>query len=109
MEDNIIYCCKTCGRAIKAKEKPNFCYFDRTTSIENISDQDAVKMGLFSLSNGDPCIFDSKLFTVEFIKDVRYTPIGGKPLMREYGLFSDIKSGYSLDDFQDLVMKRVFN
>lgn len=108
MEDKIItWVCKTCGRSLKAEEKPNYCYYDRTTAIENISDEDAVKMGLFSLSNGDPCIFDSKLFTIEFIKDVRYAPISGKPLMREHGLFSDIKSGYSLDDYQNKIMSGV--
>lgn len=109
MAELTVFVCKACGRAIRAEEKPNFCYFDRMSSIENISDQDAVKMGLFSLSNGNPCILDSKLFTIEFIKDVRYSPMSGKALIKEHGLFSDIQDGHSLDEFQESIMKRVHN
>lgn len=104
-----VFICKACGRAIKAEEKPNFCYFDRMSSIENIGDEDAIKMGLFSLSSGNPCILDSKLFTIEFIKDVRYTPIKGEVLMCKDAPFSNIRHGYSLDEFQDIIMKRVHN
>ena len=80
--------CKMCGRSMKAEEKPNWCYFDRCDSIENIGDDDAVKMGLDIPEGG----------TFEFPGDVRWDPFSGKPMMA---------SGKKLKQFQNAVMVEV--
>lgn len=98
-----IYLCKTCGRAIKAEEKPNFCYFDRTTAIENIGDEDAVKMGLFSTTKGFTAIFsDEPNWTVvfEFSGDYKYHPFTG--VMAPATLL-----GNKLTEFQEDIMRKV--
>jgi hypothetical protein len=93
-----VFVCKTCGRALRAEEKPNFCYYDRMNSIENISDEDAIKMGLFSLSKGEEV--DGIIY--EFLADLKFHPFTGEAIS-ELGLCG----GLSLSDFQDQVMKRV--
>jgi len=121
----INWVCKTCGRAIKSETKPNFCYFDRTTSIENISDGDSIKMGLFSTKEKSvTTIHDAQLQSIdlvlskekgtfefspvfskrisfEFLDDVRYDPFTGKLIK----MLGDGKS--SLTDFQNDIMKKV--
>jgi hypothetical protein len=110
----IIFCCKMCGRAVKAEKKPNFCYYDRMDQIENISDDDAVKMGLFSTTEGIKVVLDRKGLIIEFIKDLQYSPITGEHLKDiEFSLFSDIvigsvKDGQSLTEFQEGVMRKVY-
>ena len=79
-----IFFCKQCGRAQRAETKPNWCYFDRSDSIENVSDGDAKKMGLLD--------FDR----FEFPGDVVWDPFTGK---RMPGL-----EGGTLRDFQRQVM-----
>lgn len=98
----ITWVCKTCGRAIKSETKPNFCYFDRMDQIENIGDEDAARMGLFSTTLGVPVILSQK-FTVEFIKDLRYDPMTGEDLTH-----LNYDNGQSLTEFQEEVMKRVY-
>jgi len=68
-----------------AKTKPNWCYFDRMDAIENISDEDAVKMGL-DIPVGE---------TFEFPGDVRWDPVTGRPMSAE---------GRMLKQFQNAVM-----
>ena len=97
--------CKTCGRAIKAEEKPVYCYFDRTTSIENLSNEDAVKMGLFELSKGFTAIFsDGPNWAVifEFPGDYKYHPFTGEQAPA-------VLSRGKLTDFQDQIMRKVIN
>lgn len=108
MEENFtIYVCKQCGRAMRATEKPNYCYFDRMDSIENISDEDAVKMGLFSLSKGVSAIMDNKNVWIEFPADVRFSIFKGNSFPS--AIIETLFSGLSLDDFQDNIMRRVIN
>lgn len=87
--------CKMCGRSMRQDEKPNWCYFDRSESIENISDEDAVKMGL-NIPEGE---------RFEFPGDVRWDPDRGVAVVppNEYvvGYF------YTLKDWQQWIMKRV--
>ena len=99
----ITYCCKTCGRAIKAEEKPTFCYFDRTINYENISDEDAIKMGLFSTTKGTYLIDHEKnqSFTIEFDKDLIYNPFTGEKAKEV------INPEHSLRDFQKHIMRKV--
>lgn len=85
---SIIYVCKMCGRAQRAEEKPNHCYFDRMDAIENIGDEDAVKMGL-SIPEGE---------TFEFPGDVRWDPVTGQPM---------VAGGRTLKQFQDAIMVEV--
>ena len=95
--------CKICGRAIRAEEKPNFCYFDRTMAIENIGDEDAVKMGLFSTTEGT-CLTDfenHRSFIVEFDRDLIYDPFSGEKARKI------MNPNHSLYDFQNMVMRRV--
>jgi len=105
-----IFVCKTCGRSLKAEEKPNFCYFDRTTAIENISDEDAVKMGLFSTTSGAvlnrPYASTVKLVQLtvlifEFFGDVKYDPFTGEKV--EIALLSYP----TLVKFQENIMRKV--
>ena len=80
--------CKMCGRSGRFEEKPMCCYFDRMDSIENISDEDAVKMGL-SIPEGE---------TFEFPGDVRWDPFSGVPM---------VANGKTLRQFQNAVMVEV--
>jgi len=90
MSDHLWFC-KMCGRGLDAKEKPNFCYFDRVDHIENVSDEDAVKMGL-NIPDDSP---------YEFPGDVRWDPSTGKRLMVPY-------DARTLQQFQRDIMERVF-
>lgn len=116
MDERINYVCKICGRAIRSPKKPTYCYFCKSTSIENISDDDSHKMGLFLFSNGveinlvrspegmsdtlDLCVVLIDAVTIEFPADMRYHPFKGSPLV--------ISEDYlSLIDFQENIMSSV--
>jgi hypothetical protein len=101
----VTFVCKMCGRALKAEVKPNFCYFDRMSSIENISDEDAIKMGLFSMGEGRDVTFDNFPTIIEFPADIRYCPNTGKDISDFYKDTSFL----SLSDFQKKIMRRVIN
>jgi len=88
---SVIYCCKQCGRSGRFDEKPNWCYFDRCDSIENVSDEDAVKMGLD--------IPDDSMY--EFVGDVRWHPMTGERIANA------MRHGKTLREFQENVMKGV--
>ena len=64
------YVCKTCGRGVRQDVKPMFCYADRMDSMENLSDEDAVKMGVI--------IPEGERF--EFPGDVMWDPDKGSVL-----------------------------
>jgi len=83
------YFCKMCGRSGRFDRKPNFCYFDRMDAIEDVSDEDSVKMGLN--------IPDGEVF--EFPGDVRWDPFTGKKVRQMDGL--------SLRQFQEQIMEMV--
>ncbi len=101
------YVCKMCGRSMRSEEKPNWCYFDRSDSIEGISDEDAVKMGL-DIPDGE---------TFEFPGDVRWDPDSGEGRIEprfidlRVGLrqlpHGGIVSGKTLAQFQDKIMAEV--
>ncbi len=95
-EQNIFtfYVCKMCGRGIRAEEHPKFCYYDRMNSIENISDEDAQKMGL-----NIPLLPDEIGLMLEFPGDLRYNPFTGNELVDYRGL--------TLSEFQDVLLKEV--
>jgi len=82
----VYWVCKMCGRSIRQEERPMCCYHDRMDSIENISDEDAVKMGL-SIPEGE---------RFEFPGDVRWDPDTGRPM--------DAGPGATLREFQRAVM-----
>lgn len=100
-----IFVCKMCGRSLRQDEKPNWCYFDRCDSIENISDEDAVKMGL-SIPEGE---------RFEFPGDVRWDPDTGEtaridliPKYKESGWPDSLAPiGKTLHQFQNAIMARV--
>ncbi len=97
------FICKNCGRSLKAEIKPNYCYFDRCSSIENISDEDAVKMGLFSQSKGFTAIFSDvpdQRVTFEFPGDYKYHPYTGEKV-------PGILVGDKLTEFQENIMQKV--
>lgn len=81
--------CKMCGRGIRCEEPPKYCYFDRMDMMENISDEDAVKMGL----NIDPS-------SAEFPGDVRFNPFTGQPVEMSFGV--------QLEDWQHGVMHKLW-
>lgn len=97
--------CKGCGRSIRQEHRPMCCYFDRWDGIENISDEDAVKMGL-SIPKGE---------RFEFPGDVRWDPDTGKPakidLIPQYSESgwpeSLVPIGRTLHQFQRAVMAKV--
>ncbi len=95
-----IYVCKTCGRALRSEKKPSFCYADRTTNIENISDEDAVKMQLFSQIGYSIEQVNGVIFDFEFPGDVKYHPYSGETLFT-------VTKGFTLSEYQDEVLKRV--
>jgi hypothetical protein len=84
-----IFFCKMCGRAARFNKKPNWCYFDRYDSIENVSDEDAVRMGI-RIPQHSP---------YEFPGDVRWHPMTGEPS------FSPGEG--TLKEFQLKIMERV--
>jgi len=85
----VYWVCKQCGRSIRQENKPFCCYFDRMDVIENISDEDAVKMGL-SIPEGE---------RFEFPGDVKWDPDTGRPM--------DTGTGATLHQFQNAIMARV--
>ena len=89
------FVCKMCGRSMKAKESPNFCYFDRSDTIENISDEDAVKMELFSQAR-ERLIADG--IEYEFPGDIKWHPFTGEPMEEQ---------GFTLTEFQEAIMVEV--
>nr|BDD45803.1 hypothetical protein 2 [bacterium] len=91
----MFWICKMCGRSMKSEEKPSFCYFDRMDAIENISDEDAEKMGL---KLGTSPIY-------EFPGDVRYNSHNGN--RATLGPSVNGASRWTLSDFQDEIMERV--
>ena len=99
-----VHVCKGCGRSVKTQKKPNFCYWDRLDHTENISDEDAVKMGLFSHPEKS-VTFESyekpEEFIAEFPGDVRYDVFTGEKM-------TPIISLYSLSNFHEEVLSRVF-
>ncbi len=94
-----VYVCKTCGRAIKAEQKPNYCYHDRTPSIENISDEDSVRMQLFSQRGSELFQLGDHLVVIEFPGDVRFNPLNGEQILDAFG--------FTLTEYQESVMRRV--
>jgi len=84
----MFWVCKTCGRSMKAEDRPDFCYFDRMDHIDSVNDEDAVKMGL-DIPDGE---------TYEFPGDVRYEP-SGVPIGQ--------CDGPTLSQFQDAIMMEV--
>lgn len=96
-----VYICKSCGRAMSTEAKPNFCYADRMDSIENISDEDAKRMGLFSNPEKAMLVGD---VVFEFPQDIRFHPFLGNELDLPFLL---LKGLFSLTEFQDEIMERV--
>ena len=101
---SVVYVCKMCGRSMRAEEKPACCYFDHMDAIENISDEDAVKMGL-NIPEGE--IF-------EFPGDVRWDPVTGEPatvtlkkIETGSGWPKLVVEGRTLRQFQDAIMVEV--
>lgn len=92
------FVCKTCGRGLAAFDSPEFCYADRMDSMEEVSENDFRKMGLFK---GIMVALDKESDHVyEFPGDVRFNPFtGAEEEHRE--------RGYTLDDFQASVMANV--
>lgn len=101
-----IYVCKSCGRAVKAEEKPNFCYADRMDSIENISDEDAKnKMQLFQTPESARWDFG---ILYEFPADVRFHPMTGKEYNPCFTYTYIPEQGFfSLTELQDSIMQKV--
>lgn len=115
MESEFVnYCCKTCGRAIRSKQKPIFCYADRTPNLENISDEDSVKMGLFVDYPG----YEIGELLFEFPGDIKYHPFTGQEISfkgTEYQTFKKDDIFYLIDpkrnlsSFQEDILKRITN
>ena len=111
------FVCKMCGRSLRAEESPNFCYFDRSDLIENISDEDAVKMGLFSYLTKEKKIsqpsdeawhvLNQHATIYEFGRDVKYNPYTGEPLPFGFGGNQTIGSMMTLSEWQDGIMEMV--
>ncbi|MEN6445575.1 MAG: hypothetical protein ABFC98_05965 [Candidatus Cloacimonas sp.] len=98
-----VYVCKSCGRAVRAEEKPNFCYADRMDSIENISDEDAVKMGIFQTPETSRWDFG---ILYEFPLDIRFHPMTGEEIKPNF-IYDSNKGFYSLSELQDSIMEKV--
>ena len=86
---SMYWVCKMCGRSIRQEQKPMCCYFDRMDAIEDISDEDAVKMGL-NIPEGE---------RFEFPGDVQWDPITG--------VTATATEGPTLKNFQRSIMERV--
>ena len=97
-DNGTVFVCKSCGRAIRAFEKPAYCYGCCMTSIENISDEDAKKMELFS-KEGHMTFTAGSNVVIEFPGDFKYYPWTGSPVPQLPGI--------KLSDFQDEIMRRV--
>lgn len=96
----IIYVCKTCGRALRSQTPPKYCYFDRIDHLENISDEDSLKMGLFSSGKGI-FIEDAQ---IEFPGDFTYSPFTGEK-QDEMSFF--LRGAGTLSEFQDGLYAKV--
>ena len=100
--------CKQCGRSMRSEEKPNHCYFCRIDHLENVSDEDAVKMGV---TEGTQIHLhpDQKPCQVEFEGDVEWDPWTGEKVMI---IGSNVAEGnvhkHTLRQFQRDIMERVF-
>jgi len=98
----MFYVCKMCGRSIKAEEQPKYCYFDRMSNVENVSDEDAKKMGLFLNSDVHSITTESgRNIEVEFMGDYIYDPYDGK---LNDSIFTN---GDTLSSFQKGIMQLV--
>lgn len=90
--------CKTCGRALRADCRPNYCYADRMDHIEEINAEDAVRMELFGLVG-----FQRRgAFVFEFPGDIKFHPVTGDH-MPSY--LSELR----LLDYQKVKMQRMLN
>lgn len=100
--EGIVYICKGCGRAIRTKTPPKYCYFDRLDHLENISDEDAIKMGLFSFGIG--MYIDDSL--IEFPKDFKYSPSTGEAESKGFTEMF-LKESETLSKYQDVLFAKV--
>lgn len=100
--DKVIYVCKMCGRAMQTNAKPQFCYFDRMDSIENISDEDASKMALFLFPTKAVSLMypDGIELRIEFPGDFNYDPFTGDSVGDKLG-------GFTLPELQATIMRDV--
>jgi hypothetical protein len=99
-----IYICKTCGRAMRANVKPTYCYADRMDHLENISDEDSLRMFLFS--NCDSLMIDD--IEIEFPGDYRFNPMSGVDLSPPENNTIHEKP-WTLDEFQiQLMIKGIY-
>ena len=103
---SVFYVCKMCGRSLRIQSgpPPKFCYFDRMSAVENISEEDAEKMGLFSGYADKEAVFKNVL-AFEFPKDINYDPFTGNPVGG--AVKKSFVNEYSLSDWQDVIMSRV--
>ncbi len=74
------YVCKVCGRSFSCdpEDKPKYCYYDRSDMIENISEEDASKMGLTT----DRFILD---LGIEFMGDMNFNVFTGMDIAKQEG------------------------
>jgi hypothetical protein len=76
---------------------PAYCYADRMDTMEEVSEDDFRKMGLFK---GLMVVLGTQDHVYEFPGDVQYNPFTGEE--------EEARSrGYTLDDFQAKVMEMV--
>ena len=79
--------------------QPRYCYADRMDTLECISDEDAIQMGLFSYPH---VIYDrDRGFVVEFLGDVRWNPFTGTAMVPP-------EDEYTLSELQDSIMEKVW-
>lgn len=98
----VVYVCKGCGRSLVSATPPKYCYFDRLDHLENISDEDAVKMGLFSFGDGI-YIEDAK---IEFPGDFNYSPFTGKEESKSF-TYMFLSGTETLSKYQDVLLAKV--
>lgn len=96
----IVYICKGCGRGIRTNVPPNYCYFDRLDHLENICDEDAVRMGIFSF--GKSASMEGA--QIEFPGDFKFSPFTGK---EEKYVHHVLKGFTTLSELQDELFKQV--
>jgi hypothetical protein len=77
-----IWVCKMCGRSMLVKKKPSYCYFEKTSSLEQISKEEADKICLFRGNVLELVEFlqeekDILNFIPEFKEGVRFDPFTG--------------------------------
>jgi hypothetical protein len=102
-----------CGRAMIVSKKPQFCYFDRMDSIEQISADDSVKMGLFG--GGAKQMLEDikdmegiKPFIPEFRSDVVFDPFTGQKNQDSlFKLLDMAGKKFGLHEYQRKVMEKV--